>query len=326
MTDVQEEDGIIYHTVAWELAPGRYCCRINAEERLRKMQNHTGEHIVSGLICRSYDCANVGFHLGTPMTVDFSAELSWEQLMNIERRANEIVRENRRISTSFPSAEELATMDYRSKLELKENVRIVEIEGVDRCACCAPHMESTGGVGLIKILSSTRHRGGIRIELVCGMDALDIVRGLQSSVTSISEQLSAPRTEVGEAVERLVAERDGLKFRMAGLEMKMALSRAASAEPTDGCLCLFEEIGSEEARRELVNALMNKCAVAAVFSQTESGYRYIIGSKSVNLRDKARELNAAIGGRGGGRPEMISGTATADSAAIEAAVAALKAP
>ncbi len=326
VTDAQERDGIILHRTAEPLAPGTaVSCRVDREQRLRRMQNHSGEHIVSGIVHGLYGYDNVGFHMGGEcMTIDFSGELSGEQLADVERRANEAVRENVPIRAFFPDSAELAAMEYRSKLELTRDVRIVEIEGIDRCACCAPHVCRTGEVGVIKILDFMRHRGGVRVSLVCGMDALDDYRARQQSVTEISKLLSAKRGEVTPAVVRLAGEQQRLKEKHAELSRELVGYIAASHAPTDGNICVFENRLDAVALRELVNALAERCRIAAAFTGSDDeGYRYIISSRSVDLRPLTRDINAGIGGRGGGRGEMIQGSATQNAETIREFVSSL---
>ena len=318
--DVHEREGEIWHLCESAPAPGAHACAVDAEQRLRRMQNHSGEHVFSGLTHRKYGAENVGFHMAADcMTIDFDKELSFEQLSGIEYEANLAVRANIPVRSFFPSAEELAALEYRSKKELDGAVRIVEIEGVDRCACCAPHVRATGEIGVIKLLTAERHRGGVRLTLVCGMDALDDYRRRQNSVARISAALSAKRGEVAEAVERVLEAEEKLKERASRLGMAYAALRAANVEPTEGHICLFDEGLSEAAARELVNRLTEKTAGAAALflGSDESGWRYIIGSRQVDLRAAAKEINAAIGGRGGGKSEMIQGSAAAPAAEIE---------
>ena len=313
--DVHEKEGEILHYTDAALEPGVYACRLDWEQRLRRMQNHSGEHIVSGITHRLHGLDNVGFHMGEDcMTIDFDGELSWEELTRIETLANEAVRANVLITATFPAAEALAAMDYRSKLELTENVRIVEIEGIDRCACCAPHVSRTGEVGLIKLLDAQRHRGGVRVSLICGMDALEDYRRRQEGITQVSHQLSAPRDKVPQAVERLLHERDRLKERAGELSMKAVELMAESYAYREGNICLFDGLLDEMAVRELVNRLTEKCTgIAAVFFGEG---RYIIGSRHVDLRANARAINAGISGRGGGSPTMIQGQTTGSEAEI----------
>lgn len=312
--DVQEQNGEILHYTDQALTPGqKYACALDWEQRLCRMQNHSGEHIISGITHKLYGFDNVGFHMGAEcMAIDFSGELSWEQLTKIETLANQAVRDDLPVRATFPDPEALSSLEYRSKLELTQDVRIVEIPGVDRCACCAPHVKRTGEIGLIKLLSAERHRGGVRIELVCGMDALRECRLMQENVTAISGLLSARRAKSAAAVERVLAEQARLKERVAELSMALAQLKAESFSYTEGNICVFDKVLDEVALRELVNLLMEKCGgMAGAFSGSdETGYLYIIGSKNINLRERSREINAAINGKGGGTPEMIRGRAS----------------
>ena len=320
VTDVHERDGRILHDTDRPLPVGeRLACRLDFEQRWRRMQNHSGEHIFSGLTHSRHGLENVGFHMGADcMTIDFDGELSWEQLTEIETEANRVVRADLPIRTWFPQPEELQSLSYRSKLELTENVRLVQIPGVDLCACCAPHVSRTGEVGLVKLLTAERHRGGVRITLVCGMDALEDYRRRQESVTAISNLLSAKRDQVVPAVERLLEQQSAQKERLALLGTELARRKAEQFPETEGNLCVFDSVLDEISLRELVNLLADKCTgMAGAFSGSdETGYRYIIGSRHVDLRANSRHINAAIGGRGGGSPEMIQGRAAGDQAQI----------
>ena len=313
VSDVHEKGNIIYHYVNQYISPGTQVhCRIDAEQRLRRMQNHSGEHIVSGITHRLHGCDNVGFHMGAEcMTIDFDTQLTWDELCEIERLANLTVRNNVPIRTWFPSPEELVSLSYRSKLELTENVRIVEIEGVDRCACCAPHVKHTGEVGLIKILDFMRHRSGVRVSLVCGMDALDAVNTMQRNVSGISSLLSAKRENTADAVRRVLAQQEKLRLRNAELGMCLAVIISEQYKPTPGNICVFDDTLDEVSQRELVNMLADKCGgIAAVFCGSDGqGYRYIIGSRNADLRANAKSINSGIGGRGGGSRDMIQGQA-----------------
>lgn len=319
--DVQEQNGEIFHYTDQALTPGEeYACALDWEQRLCRMQNHSGEHIFSGITHKLYGFDNVGFHMGAEcMTIDFSGELSWEQLTEIETLANQAVRDDLPVKTCFPGPEALSQMEYRSKLELTRDVRIVEIPGTDRCACCAPHVKRTGEIGLIKLLSAERHRGGVRIELVCGMDALRECRLMQENVTAISGLLSAKRAKSAAAVERVLAEQARLKERVAELSMALARLKAERFGYTEGNICVFDKVLDEVALRELVNLLMEKCGgMAGAFSGSdETGYMYIIGSKNIDLRSHSREINAAINGKGGGTAEMIRGRASTSAENIQ---------
>lgn len=319
--DAQERGGEVVHFCDAPLPVGESVeGRLDFEQRLRRMQNHSGEHIVSGLVHGRFGFDNVGFHMGADcMTIDFSGELSPDELTEIELHANETVRADLPIRAWVPGEAELAALDYRSKKELSGQVRVVEIPGVDRCACCAPHVSRTGEIGVIKILDSQRHRGGVRLSVVCGMDAVDHYRAAWQSVTGVSQLLSAKRGEIAGAVRRVLEEQQRMKERCDALSSALIARIASDCAPTEGNLVLFDDLLDEIAQRELVNLLAGKCGgFAAVFCGSDAeGWRYIIGSRTLDLRAAARQINAAIDGRGGGRPEMITGRAAASRAGIE---------
>lgn len=322
--DAHEKSGEVVHYVNQPLPVGEsFECEIDWLQRFRRMQNHSGEHIVSGLVHNRFGFDNVGFHMGKDaVTIDFDGDISREQLQEIEREANLAVAANLRVSTSFPESEKLKTMQYRSKLELTENVRIVEIEGVDTCACCAPHVYSTAEVGIVKILASERRRRGgegVRVTMLCGLDAWEYLCRIHDNNSAISTLVSAPREETAKAVERILADNEKLKGRVSELGREVAALRSAAIPETEGNICIFENVLDEPALREIVNAAMEKCGgVAAVFSGSdEGGYRYIIGSKNVDLRVNGKVINEGISGRGGGKPEMIQGSCTASAETIK---------
>lgn len=323
VSDVQEKNGRILHYVNQELAVGtQYDCTLDWEQRFRRMQNHSGEHIVSGLIHNKYGYSNIGFHMGhDAVTIDFDGELSMDQLAEIEKEANFAVAANYNIITEFPSEEELKTIEYRSKLELTENVRIVTIENVDVCACCAPHVGKTSEIGIIKILGAERRRRGgegTRVTMLCGLDAYEDYVVKQNNSAEISVLLSAKQNETALAVRRVLAEQEKQKNRIAQLSRELAKFRAETLEETEGNICIFDDVLDEVALRDIVNAAVKKCGgVAAVFSgNDEAGYRYIIGSRTVDLRAKAPEINKALSGRGGGKSEMIQGSCASDAEKI----------
>ncbi len=325
--DAHERGGEVVHTTDAPLPVGETVTgRLDFERRWRRMQNHSGEHILSGLVHGRFGYDNVGFHMGADcMTIDFSGELSAAELREIEDAANAAVRRDLPVKAWFPEPEALAAIDYRSKLELTEDVRIVEIEGVDRCACCAPHVSHTGEVGIVKILDAERHRGGMRLSVVCGLDALELLRGYQDSVTEISRLLSAKRGEVADAVRRVLSEQQSLREQRDALAAELIALYAAAQAETAGNLLVFDSVLDEVAQRELVNLLMEKAGgFAAVFCGSDAeGWRYVIGSLHRDLRAGARIINAAVGGRGGGKPQMIMGRASARRAEIEKALADL---
>ena len=321
VTNVQEKNGIIIHTVDMPFDVGTtVLCAIDEEQRFRRMQNHTGEHIFSGVVHNTFGYTNIGFHMADDcMTVDFDGTLTSEQLTEIETECNRIIASDAKVNCLFPSADAIKDMEYRSKLELTENVRLVEIEGCDLCACCAPHVESTAQVGLLKILDCMPHRGGTRITLICGLDAFEHLRRHYDCNRQVSALLSAKAMETPQGVERLQDSISVLKREISALQTKINRQLAERIDETDGCSVLFVDDMDKDAMRELCNLCLPKCKkmMCVCSGNDDDGYAYIIASTGINLRDAARQINADLNGRGGGQPTMIQGTFKASREQIE---------
>ena len=318
---VDEIDGVITHLLDKPLEVGKIvACQLDYTVRFKKMQNHTAEHIVSGIIHAEYGFDNVGFHLGEGyMTADFNGELTPEMLDNIEYKANLVTAACKQIKTYYPHEETLRSMEYRSKLDFYENVRIVEIEDTDKCACCAPHVENTGEVGIIKILDAIKYKGGMRITMIAGLDALTDYKSRLSEIKHISMAISAKQSEVAEGVDRLLDEMGKLKGTVSALKREIMNMKLEGMENTDGSIILFEEFDDMLALRNLANDAVKKCGkVFAVFSKNDDGYKYIIASNTLDLKALSKEINAAIDGRGGGSRQMIQGSCKASEEAIKA--------
>lgn len=320
--DVQEEaDGIAHYLASPVKAGETVSCELDRAVRMRRMQSHTGEHILCGLAHRAWGYENVGFHLGEDaVTMDLSGELTPEQLRWLEGEGNRVVWEDAAVTAEYPDPALLPSLTYRSKLDLTENVRLVTIEGYDVCACCAPHVKHTGQVGMIKIIDAMRHRGGMRLTILCGIDAYQDYVNRFEQVKAISNLLSTPKDEIVPAVEHQLAEKDALHRELAERDHKLIALRLETLPETEGNLCVVGQFDDFEAMRELVNAGMERAGgVCAAFTGSdEAGYRYIIGSKTVDLRAEAKAINAAINGKGGGRSTMIQGSCSANQAQIEA--------
>ena len=313
VTDVQEKDGRILHLLERPLEPGS-CVKgcIDWEERFMKMQQHSGEHIVSGLVHSTFGYDNVGFHLGSEdCTMDFNGELTKEQLVQIEQEANRAVWKNLEIQTLYPSKEELAGMEYRSKIEIEGQVRIIVVPGYDVCACCAPHVSHTGEIGLIKLTHVQRYKGGARVTMLCGGRALQDYETKQEQAGQISALLCAKENEIAEAVRHLRDEADSLKYELGEKEKKLIAAKAEMIPKDGGPVCVFTEDLAGDSMRLLMNLVLEAGhSVCAVFHGNDSdGYRYVIGSRTQNMRELVKGFNAAFDGRGGGKPEMVQGTA-----------------
>lgn len=321
VVDVLEENGtIIHYTNSPVPAESKQDCTIDWQKRFRCMQNHTGEHIIVGLIHNKYGFNNVGFHLGEDeVTFDIDGELTRTQLDEIEYLANEAVAKNVDVTAEYPTSEELKNMTYRSKLNLTENVRIVTIEGYDKCACCAPHVRKTGEIGMIKILDFIRYKSGIRANIACGFDALADYRKKYFNIQKIASSLSAKQDDVAERFEHFYKESENQKHEIAKLKTEILKMKSTNIESTGGNICLFEHDLDSVALRNYANMLIDKCkGICGVFSGNDKeGYTYVITSKSRNLRDESKRINTELNGKGGGSSDMIQGSVNCEKIKIE---------
>ncbi len=318
--DVQERQGIIYHKVTKPLEVGKTVeGRIYWNERFSKMQQHSGEHIVSGLIHNTFGYDNVGFHMGKDaITMDFNGVITKEQLKDIEKRANEAVAQNMDIQVLYPTSEELKHMEYRSKIEIEGQVRIVVIPGIDVCACCAPHVKKTGEIGLIKLVGMQNYKGGVRISMLCGFRAIADYDEKCESVKAISVMLSAKEKEVAQEVGRLQEEIAMQKSELATMQKQILAYEVEKIKECQEIVVMFEPGLDGNAARELTNMILAKnVGVAAVFAgNSKEGYRYVIGSKEKDTGVFAKALNEKFQGRGGGKPEMVQGSLCGDEIEI----------
>ncbi len=317
---VDEDNGVITHKTDRPFEIGQAVCgRIDYIERFRKMQNHTAEHIVSGVIHSYLGYENVGFHLGDGyMTADFDGELSEKDIERIEVRANVAIFSCKSVRTYYPDRETLEKLEYRSKLDLCDNVRIVEIEDTDRCACCAPHVENTGEIGLVKIIDAIHYKGGMRLTMLAGFDALADYRARLFEISRISKAISAKQSEVADGVDRLLNEFGRLKGDISSLKHELMQRKLDELETTEGSIILFEDINDMLALRNMANEGVKKCGgLFAVFAPDGEGYKYIIASNTVDLKLLSKEINTALNGKGGGSRQMIQGSCKASKEKIE---------
>lgn len=318
--NVLEKDGVIYHYTDGPLAVGETVVgAIDFEERYEKMQCHTAEHILSGLIHKKHGLNNVGFHLGADeVTLDVSAPLTWEEIIEIEKLANEAIYKNVDVTAIYPSPEQLPSLAYRSKLDITENVRIINIGDYDSCACCAPHVLKTGEIGSIKILDSVKLRGGIRISFVAGKRAYRIYGEMYNNLSEISHALSVPRLECAEMVKKVI-----LDLETARAEKKAARNAFFEREAellceTEGNLVLRFADATQDELRALANKAISKIGgILVLLSGKDGEYKYILASEKVDLKGEIKKINAALCGRGGGSSVMAQGSFTATLSEIE---------
>ncbi len=321
VVDVQERDGDIVHLCDTPFQPGETVTgTLDWDRRFSLMQQHSGEHLVSGIVHRKYGWDNIGFHMSAQtISVDFNGDIPEEDLLEIERAANEAVWSDIETAVFYPDAAELQRLDYRSKKALSGAVRIVRFAEVDTCACCGTHVRRTGEIGLIKLLGCAKAHGGVRIEMVCGRQALQYMQVVQAQNDRIVALLSAKPPETADAVQKLLDNRNETLAQMAQIENRLFEKIARAVDGSENCL-LFEDGLSSNGIRDLTIAVMEHCGgICAVFSgDEESGYKYAVGAHDGDLREWAQTMNRALRGRGGGKPLFIQGSVQAGRQEIEA--------
>lgn len=318
VTDVQIKNEVITHKVDRAFTAGETVTgKIDWDVRFPRMQGHTGEHLVSGIIHTMFGYDNLGFHMSEKtMTLDPSGILTDEDIKEIERKANIAVYENREVSAFYPDPSLLDTLDYRSKLDLKEGVRLVNIDGYDTCACCAPHVSRTGEIGLIKIIDYIQYKGGMRLTMVCGINAFEDYSKLHDDNKAMMHLLSASRDKTLEFVTR---DHEVIGTQKAEINrLNAELSKANLDIVTLGStLCGFTKNASFDDMRTLVNDNLEKALTVAFFSEGENGdFSYIISSSTLDVRNTVKSLNEKFSGKGGGRPNYAQGKIVADKASI----------
>ena len=314
VTDVQESDDVIYHFVDKELnASTEYNCKLDWEQRFLRMQSHSGEHIVSGVVHSLYGYDNVGFHMEEDyVTVDFSGELTREQLDEVEEKTNRYIYDNLEIECFFPNENEIENLDYRSKLDLKEGVRLVRIGEADLCACCAPHVKRTGEIGVVKILDFMRHRGGVRIVMKSGLKAVFDYREKYTSVYDVSVMLSSKQHEIASYVDKKIKENETLQRSFINFKMQIAENDKENLSYIGDTALFITSFYDSDMMRELANYGMTQKELCVILSgNEENGFSYVAGSLNFDLMRFAKHFNSALNGRGGGRGTMIQGKVTA---------------
>lgn len=292
---------------------------IDYAARFARMQQHSGEHIVSGIVHRRFGYHNVGFHMASDrIVIDFDGPISPEALAEIEAEANEAIWKNIPLHIWTPEPEELSSVPYRTKRALPWPVRIVEIPGYDICACCGTHVAATGEIGVIKFFSAVPLRGGIRIELACGSYALAMLNTIFEQNRQVSQVFSAQITHTGEAAKQFSDQLSAQKFRIGQLERQIFAAIAEGCRNA-GNVLRFEEGLEPAAVRDLADSIAEVCGgISAVFSGKDGSYSFCLVTRQGDLRALGKAMTAALNGRGGGKPVFQQGSVKATRAEIEA--------
>lgn len=322
--DTHIKKGIIIHTVdfkdatipkKWETVSGE----VNFPKRLTRMQHHTAEHIFSGFCKKYFGYENVGFHLGeNKVTMDYNGPLSQEDINKLEMLTNNAIMRNLPVRCYFPTEEELEKLDFRSKLELSEmgKVRIVEVDGVDICACCAPHVKSTGEIGIMKVVEKESHKGGTRLTIICGSKAIRDYEEKHRIISSLSQKFSVPMDGVEDALKKQDADIENLKLHIRDLERTILNTEIKNARANNdylGWLVMFTDISDKILLRNTANSLMENNTLPIFFfnGNDERGYNFTIAVNPHNQKDDSEtllsRLRSELDIKGGGKNPMIQG-------------------
>ena len=320
--DVHEHDGVIWHTVdalpESAVADATVTGQIDWEWRFDKMQQHTGEHILSGILHAMFGAENVGFHIGSDaVRMDTSVPISAEGLREAELAANRIVWQDVPVIITYPTPEELAALTYRSKKEIIGQVRIVTIPGADVCACCGTHTATTGQVGQIKILASENYKGGVRLSVVCGERALREAQAMRNRQADIGALLSAKSSETANAVHRVYDEYTALKFAHFGLCSQLFDALAALTQPGEDAVRIVPGLDPDGLHRLAARLSEATNGLCAALTPTEKGTGYCLAKADGDVRALTKALNTTLNGRGGGKPGICQGSCAAAPEEVE---------
>lgn len=333
VVDVQIKNGVITHTVDTsagdccevekeaELAAGVHVQgKIDWQHRFYNMQQHSGEHIFSGIVHSRFGFENVGFHLSdSVVTMDFSGVISPEDIAEVEHEVNVAISKNIPIEVTYPSRDELAQLEYRSKIEIEGQVRIVTVPGYDVCACCAPHVKHTGEIGMLKVMNYQNYKGGVRVSILCGFRALEAFRQKCDIISELMGIFTTNQEAIVDNVTKLKAVNQSLKSELGTAKSALLGYKVAELSTDTDNAVLFECGIDTNTARNCVNALVEKYSGFSAFfmGNDEEGYSFIIGSKNADCNTVATALRNKLGARGGGKPVMVQGSVKAAKSEIK---------
>ena len=321
VTDVQINNEIITHYLESAIPAGsKVMGRIDWAHRFNNMQQHSGEHVFSGIVHKKFGYDNVGFHLSDQVvTMDFNGVLTAEQVAEIEWEVNQAIAQNVEIVISYPSKDELASIKYRSKIDIEGQVRIVTVTGYDVCACCAPHVRRTGEIGGLKVMSLQNYKGGVRISILCGLRALEAFREKCSIVSDLTAFLTTGQENLVTTVQKLKASNQSLSSELSAAKQQLLNQKLSDIPEDQANVIIFESGIDTKIVRNVVNGLVKKhSGICGLFVGSDSeGYSYVIGRSSQDCKILANTLREKLGAKGGGSPQMIQGSVKATAADIQ---------
>lgn len=315
--DVEEKENKIYHIVESKIEVGQKVhCKLNYEQRFKNMQMHTGEHIVSGIVYQLHNGKNVGFHMGEKsVTIDFDVLLTKKDIKEVEKRANEAIYENLDVEVEIFNQEEIKKIDYRSKKELSGDIRIVTVPGYDKCACCGVHVQKTGEIGAIKIISVEKYKSGSRIVMLTGFEVIKDYDQKYNCVNDISTLFSVKHEDVYNTVEKMKEELNKLKKEFSEVQEKIIENKIQEKKEEKRIIIIEENLPIGAARNVVMKTKLDK--TIAIFSRENDMYKYIIHSREENTKELSQKINAIYNGRGGGNINLAQGQLLTDNIRVD---------
>lgn len=315
--DLIEKEDELYHIISRPFEEGQTVfCKVDFERRMDLMQQHSGEHLIAGVIDQEYGYQNVGFHLSEEtVTADFDGVLTEEELLHVERLANQAVIQDARVLSENLAQEQARDRVFRSKKTFDGEIRIVTMGAYDSCACCGVHVQRTGQIGLIKIVDAQKHRGGMRLTLKCGLRALKDYQIKTKQSTAISSLLSVKLDEAVIGVQKLIDEKNLLRQKLYEVREQYFELKAEQCS-SEAPICLLEEDLSPDEMKRFVNKIMTKTPypVLVLTPETE-GFKYALGKRDTLVQTVCKALNESFSGKGGGR-EICQGSLKGDAQSI----------
>lgn len=326
LKDESLPEPVVIHIVDGDLPPGLLNCKIDPERRLRHMQHHTAQHLLSQCFIRYSEIESISSNINgyTPSTLDLAIKtLSRKQLDEIEDQANRVINETRPVRTYFVTPEQLRDLPLRKQPKVTEDIRIVEIDGYDYTPCGGTHCTSTGQIGIVKILKAERLGEQTRISFIAGLQALQYFRNYQEIVQSIANQMSVHPHDVLCAVQRLIeqnkqnsSELQALRQEMLGFEARKLVDIGEALGSWRVVTANFQNRVVPELRL-LGDKLKNYPGVVAILSNFDGQKMSLVVACAENTGLQAHELlgklMTTIDGRGGGDRHIAQGGGLATS-------------
>lgn len=312
--DVQLINDEIRHYTDIELQKERFSAQLDVQRRWDHMQQHAGQHLLSALFEDTYGLKTQSFHLGKEhATIDLDLDTATkEQLQVIEKKANVLIGQALPILTRWVTSEKASTLKLRKAPVVEGDIRLVEIEGIDLNACGGTHPKNTAEIGLLKIISTEKSKGGMRVYFLCGNRALQYFTFLSETTDQLVVQLNAPTADLTQAVEALLADKATMSKTMKSLQEQLLSLEAKTIVPENHLIQEVFENRSIKELQQLARLVISQhpSAIALFISKTEGDMRFVCAKGKDapgDMREVLKQLLALTDGKGGGSVQFAQG-------------------